>query len=310
LTLSKAVGAELYIFDWERRGAWRYPLSLLATAKQLIRRPGIVFVQNPSMVLAVFAAALKNLLGHKLIVDRHSNFAFPGDSRGPLARRVSNWMSEFSIRRADVTIVTNNELVQEFVAGRGRAFVLPDPFPEIPARAPIERANPRPFEILFVSSWQTDEPIREMIETCRILGDDVRVYVSGRPKPGFQSLLARRPENFVPTGFLTDDNYFDLMASVDAVMAVSTRPATLCCGAYEGATMGKPLILGDSSATRAYFSAGAVYTSATVDDLVLKIRLLINNHASLTSDVRAFHARASVEWPKRLAALDELIESL
>src|ERR1051325_9121850 len=83
ITLARRLGAELHIMDWESRGALRYPLSILATAKLLFRhRRSVVFVQNPSMVLATFAGFLKNWLGYTLVVDRHSNFWFGGGRMG------------------------------------------------------------------------------------------------------------------------------------------------------------------------------------------------------------------------------------
>ena len=59
---------------------------------------------------------------YKLVVDRHSNFWFRG---GRLRQWLNGWLSRYSIRRADITIVTNDELVNDFIDGLGRAFVLP-----------------------------------------------------------------------------------------------------------------------------------------------------------------------------------------
>ena len=312
ITLARHVGAELHIMDWERRGALRYPLSLLATLKLLFRhRRGVVFVQNPSMVLAAFACLLRNWLGYTLIVDRHSNFWFGGGRFGWISRPILSVMSRYSLRRADLTLVTNQELAKSHVDGLGRAFVLPDPFPDVGPRSAARMPDVRaPFSILFVSSWQTDEPIRETVEACRILGDAVRIYISGRAKPEYASMLDSKPANFIPTGFLSDEEYFDLMNSVDAVMAVSTRPATLCCGAYEGVALGKPLILGDSSATKDYFSAGCLYTSATRDDIVEKIRYLIVNRGILARDISHLFVAKSDAWNRSLAALNRAIAAL
>lgn len=311
ITLARHLGAELHIMDWESRGVLRYPLSLLATAQLLHRyRRGVVFVQNPSMVLAAFACLLKNWLGYTLIVDRHSNFWFGAGRLGGFSRWISAWMSRYTIRRADITIVTNNELAKSHIDETGRAFVLPDPFPDVGPNEPGTTNTRAPFSVLFVSSWQTDEPIRETAEACGALGDAVRVFISGRAKPSYAGLLASKPANFIPTGFLSDGEYLDLMRSVDAVMAVSTRPATLCCGAYEGAAMGKPLILGDSDATKEYFSAGAVYTSATAADIAEKIRAVMANHASLQREISRFVATKSAAWSELLVNLERAIEEV
>nr|MDQ2665212.1 glycosyltransferase [Gemmatimonadota bacterium] len=234
ITLSRKVGAELHILDLARYGIWRYPLSMMRTARLLFaNRGGIVFVQNPSMILAALAAFCKPMLRYTLIVDRHTNFTQIEETRSTPVRRLLLWMSRFSIRRADLTIVTNSDIDERYVRGTGRGFVLPDPYPELTEVPKSAISTHNDLRVLFVSSWQTDEPIREVIEVCRRLGSKITVYISGRVKPAYASVIASRPENFIPTGFLTDDEYFRLMSTVDCVLAVSSWPGTLCCGAYE-----------------------------------------------------------------------------
>ena len=122
ITLAGLVGAELHILELEHLGKLRYPVSIVRTMILLARnRGGVVFVQNPSMVLAALAAFLKPVFRYTLIVDRHSNFPLPGERVSGATERVLGWLSAFSIRRADVTIVTNTEIADRYVRGVGRA---------------------------------------------------------------------------------------------------------------------------------------------------------------------------------------------
>lgn len=311
ITLSKRVGAELHILDLENRGWLRYPLSIIATGQLLFAaRRGVVFVQNPSMILATFAGACKHFFNYTLVVDRHSNFLQGDEDFGPVTRWALEWMSRYSIRRADLTIVTNADIEEKYIRGRGRGFILPDPYPEIttrPVRLNTERRN---LEVLFVSTWQTDEPIREVIEVCRRMGDQIKVFISGKMKETYRALVEAKPDNFVLTGFLSDEEYFNLMASVDCVLAISTRPGTLCCGTYEAVTLGKPVVVNSERITREYFSAGAVYTDSTPDDLEAQLRHVMAHREQLEADVREFYVQSTRAWSDKLDMLNQTIQDI
>jgi glycosyltransferase involved in cell wall biosynthesis len=293
----------------------RFPRSLAETASLLARRRGgLLFVQNPSMVLAAWAGALKGAFGYTLVVDRHSNFGFLAGTGAGLKRRLSDLLSDYTLRRADLTLVTNSELASYVERAGGRPFVLPDPFPDLAAWRPLAEAaeaEPRAIrEILFVSSWAFDEPIEAALEACRRLRGEAVIRITGRVPAGYARLLRSAPDNFIPTGFLSENDFLAAMAKCDAVMAVTRREATLVCGGYEGAAMGKPLILGNSRALREFFDAGCVYTDGSAGDLEARIRDLLANLPVYRSAIRAWHARRGAEWQGRLSALEAELAGL
>jgi hypothetical protein len=312
LNLSARLGARLFLCLDEDRGWLRYPSSILKTVRELRTRKGsTVLVQNPSMVLAALACLLKKPFGYALAVDRHSNFAYLAGGRAGLKRRLSDLLSNYTLRNADVTIVTNGELAARVERAGGRAFVLPDPFPDMgPAPASPDADPSSPKEILFVSSWAFDEPIAETVEACRRLQGEAVVRITGRPKPAYARLLREAPPNFIPTGFLSEEEYLARMAASDAVMAVTNRAATLVCGGYEGAVLGKPLILGNSQALRAYFDTGCVYTDGSAADVERSIRELLADLPRHRDGIRGFHARRAPEWDARLRDLERLLDRL
>jgi hypothetical protein len=329
LNLSARLGARLLLCLDEDKGWKRYPLSVRKTLAELRTRRGrTVVVQNPSMVLAALGCLFRRPLGYSLVVDRHSNFSHLAQGKPGLKRRLSDLLSGYTLRNANVTIVTNAELAETVEKAGGRAFVLPDPFPQrfpraskdMAAEKAAERAaeaaekdaaDPRPRgpkEILFVSSWSFDEPIAATMEACRNLQGEAIVRITGRPKPEYARLLRNAPPNFIPTGFLEEDRYFSLMAQSDAVMAVTDREATLVCGGYEGAALGKPLILGDSRALRGYFDAGCVHTDGTAADVEAKIRTLLADLPAYRDGIRGLYARRAAEWEGRLADLETILQ--
>jgi glycosyltransferase involved in cell wall biosynthesis len=302
----------------EGKGWRRYPLSAWETAKILRASRGkAVFVQNPSMVLAVWAGILKPVFGYTLIVDRHSNFPFlssTGAGTSGWKRLVSGLLSDLSLRLADLTIVTNPELAVHVERRGGRPLVLPDPFPRVPASALEASAflRPRPpdapKEVLFVSSWAFDEPLAAVMEACRGLRGKVNVRVTGRPKPAYADMLREAPDNFIPTGFLSEQEYFALMAKCDAVIAVTSRSCTLVCGAYEAIVLGKPMILGGSPALREYFDEGAAYTDGSAADMVRALNEVLEDLPARREAVRRLLERRAPEWEGRLDTLEYVVD--
>ena len=71
--LCAGLGIELVVLASALRGPLRYvalggrTLALLAR-----RRPQILLVQNPSLILAALAAAVRGVLGYRLIADAHN----------------------------------------------------------------------------------------------------------------------------------------------------------------------------------------------------------------------------------------------
>lgn len=309
LNLSRRLGCELRIFDDEKRGKLRYPLSILKTLKAFFDyRGGLVFVQNPSMILAALACLLKPVFGYFLVVDRHSAYMDTMSTARSRKERLMRRLSVWTLGRADLTIVTNPKLVWKIKLCGGRGFVLPDPYPEmevVPARGAQD-----PFEVLMVSTWAPDEPIAEMMEAARLLGPHCKVFISGRPKKHFADLIAKKPDNFQPTGFIPDKDYFDLMRRVDAVAAITKRGGTLVCGGYEAISLGKPVLLGNSRVLKNYFSSGAAYTDSSPADLAEKIGALQREYGEYRRDILQFREKSLAEWESSRNAIEDCIRGL
>jgi len=310
LNLSGKLDAQRAIFDDEDRGFIRYPLSALKTLWVLWKyRGGLVFVQFPSMFLAALACFMRPLLGYRLVVDRHTDFSLelmPQNGWKGWKDRLILFLSAYTLRKADLTLVTNSEMAADVEAKGGRSFVLPDPYPDF---SPASPSSPKtPLEILFVSTWADDEPVLAAMDACRLLGAEARMYISGKMKQKFEKAAASAPSNFIPTGFLSDEKYFALMSRVDCVMAITTRPSTLVCGAYEGISLGKPLLLGESRVLREYFHQGALYTNGTAVDIADKLREFATRLPALQEEILQFREQSRRDWEKRLAVLNAILE--
>ena len=91
-------------------------------------------------------------------------------------------------------------------------------------------------------------------------GADLHLQVTGNPHKIGLSVAQRAPPNVHFTGFLADEDYWQLLRSADAIIDLTSKADCLVCGAYEALALGKPMLLSDNTASRELFGEGAVLT--------------------------------------------------
>ena len=276
---------------------WRSASCATRTVLTLLRaRPRILFVQNPSVQLAYIAGILKPLLGYTLVVDRHSNFDFQDTERG-----FFNFLSNDSIRRADLTIVTNDTIADLVRRKGGRPLVLQDLLPTLhPTPRTLPPATAR---VVYICSFLPDEPVEALIGAARRLGDGFRIYVTGKPSKPYRELLRAAPPNVQLTGFLAEPDYASLLAAADLVIVLTTRMNTLLCGAYEGVSLRKPLVLSDQVVLREYFTQGVVLTENTPEGIESALRTAARDRERLAAEMRALAPALRADWETRFQDL-------
>ncbi|MBI2400604.1 MAG: glycosyltransferase family 4 protein [Deltaproteobacteria bacterium] len=305
-TLSARLGSTLNELIFKGNRFLRYPALIARTAALIAKkRPSILFVQNPSIVLALFAVSSKFIFRSPVVVDAHNAGIFPFEGKKPWANRVTG----FILRNADLTIVTNPSLAGHVSAAGGRPFALPDPLPEI-RRQKTARPLKGRRNVLFICTYAEDEPYLEVIKAASMLAPDIFVYISGNPKgreKAFSHLLA---PNTVLTGYLPEDDYIGLFNSVDAVVDLTTREDCLVCGAYEAVTLEKPMVLSDTKALRDYFSNGALFTDNTAGDLAGKIMEALENADILSERAKRLKETLAANWEEMKDRLEKTLREI
>lgn len=297
IEMARQLDVPLHLIDTGRRGLARYVLSVWQTLSVLRReRPRVVFAQNPSVLLAALVCAVRPFFGYRVVVDRHSNFDF-ADTDSGLLNRISN----YSLRKADLTIVTNTFLERLVAAKGGRGFILQDPLPVLASGPPMPLKGRK--NVVFVCTYKPDEPVAEVLEAARRLPDDVVVHVTGNDKRLPDELRATLPGNVVLTGFLSQADYDRLMASANLVLELTTRDHTLLCGAYEALSVGTPLVISNMTALVEYFRAGVVVTTNDAPAIAAAIETALAREDALRADIATTLPVMVAEWQARFAAL-------
>ena len=297
--IATALGVPLFVFDYQGSRARRYLMALWRTLRIVTAsRPRVMFVQNPSVLLAFTAVTFGPWLGARVVVDAHNAAIIPLQSpSGTLLR----WVARYIIRRASLTLITNASLAKIVAAAGGRPFILPDRIPVLPAPNGSPRLPGR--TVLFICTFASDEPFMEVIEAARSLDPSVHVYVTGNPRHRAAALKAMAPDNVTLTGFLPEADYLSLLQNADVVIDLTTREDCLVCGAYEAVSAGRPLILSDTAVNREYFSRGVCYTDNSSNGVAEAIKAAIENAERMSDEVRSLRKILVTDWERRRSDL-------
>lgn len=261
-SLSTALSARLVEITSNRHRAIRYLTSIVKTISNIRKyKPEILFVQNPSIVLALTAVIYHKITKLPVVIDAHNSGIFPSE----VDKSIPNRLAKFILKNTPLTIVTNNNLAEYVAIAGGQATVLPDPLPEIQDNNSRIELNGN-INALFICSWANDEPYQNIIEAAKLLDEGICIYITGNSK-GEEIAFTPLPENIILTGYLSEDEFNAMLFSCDLIIDLTTREDCLVCGAYEGLAANRPMILSKTAALQKYFRHSAIYTDNTTQDI-------------------------------------------
>ncbi|MBA2882999.1 hypothetical protein HNR65_003356 [Desulfosalsimonas propionicica] len=306
IELARTVGAKLYIFDVEGRS--RYPVCIAKTLYTLFKeKPHFLFVQNPSMILAAMACIYGLISDTRVVVDRHTNFRLNKPHTGSPRIWLFMRLHYFTLRYANITIVTNNFLAGLVKKAKGRPVVLPD---KLPILSPTEAYELKgKFNILLISSFGLDEPVLAVLEAMQQIDKEICLYVTGNYKKFDPNLKNKIPLNVHLTGFISEQAFVNMLFSVDAVMVLTTSDYCMLCGCYESVAAEKPLITSDKSVLKTYFSE-ALFADNSAEDIRRKIQKTANDVNKYTKNTIQMKREIERNWGKMYQSFEASLRDI
>lgn len=304
--LAQRLGIELHFIHTSLpRGAFyaliRYPIQAVMTLQLLLqRRPRVVFIQNPPPAAVVCVCFYCALAKAGYIIDAHSSaFSSQRWVTPPL------WIKKLLARRAIATIVTNEHWKETVNQWGGQAIIIQD----IPATFPAEGEFPMrgKFNVAFVNTFSEDEPLENFLEAAFAL-PEVQFYVTGKIKAKDAALVSSAAPNVHFTNFLSDESYYALLRSVDAVICLTTRDHTMQRGACEALSLGKPIITSDWTVLREYFRKGTVHVDNSIEGIRLGVLQMKDRHRSYQGEIEELQQEQQAEWQENVNPLNQMIE--
>jgi glycosyltransferase involved in cell wall biosynthesis len=154
--------------------------------------------------------------------------------------------------------------------------------------------------VLFPASGEADEPIDAVAEAAAVLAGEVDIVVTGRQPARVAGGALQL------TGFVSREEYRDLLVGAALVLALTTREATNQRAACEALQSGRPLVCSSTRMLRETYDGAAVFTAPDRDALVAAIREGLARREELRKAIPAVVERLraqAVAGVERLLAL-------
>ncbi|MCD1631310.1 hypothetical protein [Marinobacter shengliensis] len=295
--MSSALNASYFEFVTCKKGFFRYAELTFKTIKLLYdEKADVVFVQNPSIVLAFVVVALRRIFGYLSVVDEHNAGLFPLEGRSIFLKYIARWI----VATSDIVIVTNKPLSDVCLEWGGDPIIVPDPLPTFDLKK-HNKIKYEKFRLLFICSWAEDEPFYELLDAASMLDSDkYEIRITGKPPIGIEY---KCPRSVALLGFVSDEDFISELFDSDAVIVLTKRDNCLNCGAYEAVSAGKPGILSNTLTLREYFSKGFLFTDNSPEDIRRSIEVL---SADFDSHSKNIDSLKGLLGEVEAAALDKL----
>ncbi|WP_162628790.1 glycosyltransferase family protein [Marinobacter bohaiensis] len=285
----------------------RYVVSLICTVKVVKQSSTpVIFFQNPSLVLSVLLVFMRPVHKKILVMDAHNAGILPLEGRSRFLNFVAKWV----VANVDITIVTNGDLANKVLGMGGNPFVLTDPIPTSMFKGQSNKeASKGSRRVIFVCTWAYDEPYLEVIRAAKFLeGKGISVHATGKVPSQVRGM--DKPTNFILEGFLSSDDYIELMCGSDLVLDLTSRNSCLVCGAYEAIASETPGVLSNNLASRTTFSKGFMFTENNGEQIAETIQEALYCADDLRSEIIDFKANYLVEIKRRVESLKQELKPL
>lgn len=274
----------------------RYALSLLAMLRVLLRqRPRVVVATNPPIIPVIVAAVYARATGGRFVMDSHPTaFGAKGHRVSQRLQPLHRWLA----RRAAAVLVTIDERAEQVDSWGGRGLLVHEPPVAFPHGEPADQPT-----VLFVGTFASDEPVREVVEAARLL-PEVHVQVTGDPARCPLDLRSDAPPNVDFVGYLDPRAYRHAVASAHVVLTLTTEPSSVMRSAYEAVYAGTPLVVSDTPALREFFPE-ALHSPNTAAGIAGTVSAALGDLDRLRAGAQAARAVQTARWQQQLAELRE-----
>lgn len=301
--LAVALGTELVSFGWQTKSPilvpLRYGVQFTQTVATLLREsPDVIVTQHTHPFCSLAAVLYGRLLGKVVVTDCHN---------GPFVDRIwQRWpwaaIHRFVYANATLNLVHNEGIRQHVTAALrlpGVFRVLHDPIPDVTAES--DPSVPQP-SIMAICSFAADEPVEALLRATTLL-PDVLFFITGDASRLNAKLARLRGDNVRFTGFLSNEAFDRLLASVTGALALSTRDNLLMRACHEALGAAVPLVTTDGPVAREYLSLGTVFVTNDAESIAAGVRQAVEEATQLRAEMARLREERKARWRESIEAL-------
>jgi glycosyltransferase involved in cell wall biosynthesis len=274
-------------------------LSLLRS-----RRPGVVWVQLPQVPLLTVALLYKRWFDPRvrIIADCHNRILNPP---------WSNWPGlTAQLNACDVVVVHNTAVTPKVLALGVRPDLLrllEDPPATIRGEPTSTLSFPHPW-MLFLASFNPDEPVQELFEAARLAPDIHFVLAGDANRATGRHSIGSHPKNVILPGYLNGADLDVAISSADAVLALTKLEDAQLSSAGEAIGAGRPMVLSDTPVTRELYYKGGVFVDTYSPASIVKgCREAIEGGERLAAQSLALRDERHARWRAQAESISEVL---
>ncbi|MCD4812023.1 hypothetical protein K8R14_05540 [bacterium] len=306
--IASSIGAKcFFVHSLKYRNKWnallRYAFQFIKTLLILLKeKPKTIFVTNPPIFATATIAIFCGTYKADYIIDSHTGAFEP---KWDFVKFLHKYLS----RKAKISIITNNIYEKIYQNWGAKTFILSDLVVDIP-KSDLKRkiSMSEKFNIIVISSFAPDEPIEEILAAANQLSN-VTFYVTGNFMQCKKELRDKKPKNVFFTGFLPDQEYFDLLHDCHSIMVLVDKDNTMQQGAYESLSVKKPMILSNWRVLREIYNKGTVFVENNEDSIKKGITLMIDQYNNYLKEIDTLYEERKNVWIGKCKFLMTLINS-
>lgn len=301
-TLAKLLDAKLILLTIDRKGLlirlFQYLILAIKTFFILLKEnPDFVITQCPPIQILFPIYCYSKIRRSIFIVDAHTG-AFIGKG---LHYPVYVKILRFFLRRARLTIIPNQDLVNYLSPWKISYFILEDGLPNLEVKPVVEKLEKA---VVLVSGGGSDEPIGKVIKAAKLV-PEVKIFITGAAMPKKEEPLTQNLINLTFTGFLAEPEYLNLLRQAEIIMVLTTRPNTILCGAYEALSLEKPMVLSDTETLRHHFPKGVIPVENTAEGIAQGIKQAFSTLPQLQAEILQLKSEKNQQWLEKTQQLKE-----
>lgn len=285
------------------------PLQYLANALKTLsllkaKRPRVIWVQLPQVPLLTVALLYKRVFDQsvRIIADCHNRILNPPWKNWPGVRAQLN--------ACDVVVVHNLAVMPKVAAMGIRHDIirlLEDPPAAIRSEVSPTVPYPHPW-VLFLASFNPDEPIQELFEAARLAPDIHFVLAGDANRAKGRHIMRGHPENIILPGYLSGAELDSAIISADAILALTKLEDAQLSSAGEAIGAGRPMVLSDTPVIRdLYYKGGVFVDTYSPASIVMGCRAAIEGNTRLAAESLAIREERYARWRSQAESINEVL---
>lgn len=309
LSMAPLLGFENVFMPMARAPRILRPIQYVGHALKTVallrsRRPQVVWVQLPQVPLLTAALLYKRLFDPRvrIIADCHNRILNPPWNKWPGLRRQLN--------ACDVVVVHNRAVVPKVEAlgiERSLVRVLEDPPAIVESSSSVSDPFPHPW-VLFLASFNPDEPIGELYEAARLAPEINFVLAGDRDRASRRHDLGAPPSNVHLPGYLRGDALDSAIRSADVILALTKLTDAQLSSAGEAIGAGRPMVLSDTPVTRELYYKGGIFVDTySPSSIVSGCRTVIEESERFAAESLSLRDERHLRWQSQATSIKEAL---